>query len=133
MYTNDQDTLRSSPDLATGLAQRTADKADHAVAATKSAVNNTAQAVNEGLDHLRDNSTSALTRAAAHADELARKGLEQARHAGTAIREKAQVTGDRSVAYIREEPVKAVLMAAAAGALLALVLGRRDHSRYGRD
>lgn len=132
MYTTDKDHPSSSPDL-TDLAQRTANKTEDAVAATKSAVTHTADAVNEGLDSLRDSGTSALTRAAAQADELARKGAEQARRAGLAMRETAQVTGDRTVEYIREKPVKAMLMAAAAGALLALLLGRRDHSRHGRD
>ena len=95
--------------------------------ATQSAVNQTADAVNEGLDNLGESGTSALTRAAAKADALANKGMEQARRAGSAVREQAQVTGDRTVEYIRQEPVKAVLMAAAAGAVVALLLGRRGH------
>jgi ElaB/YqjD/DUF883 family membrane-anchored ribosome-binding protein len=133
MYKIDQDTSSATPELASALAQRTASKADQAVAATKTAVEHTAEAVNEGLDHLRDSGSSALIRAAAQADALAHKGMEQARRARTAVQEKAQVTGDRTVAYIRDEPVKAVVMAAAAGALLALVLGRRSPSRAGRD
>ncbi len=127
MYKIDQDTPPPPNALASEIAQRTATKADQAVAATQSAVNQTADAVNEGLDNLRESGTSALTRAASKADALANKGMEQARRAGSAVREQAQVTGDRTVEYIRQEPVKAVLMAAAAGAVVALLLGRRGH------
>ncbi|HQX59450.1 MAG TPA: hypothetical protein PLT77_09980 [Burkholderiaceae bacterium] len=127
MYKIDQDTPPPPTTLASEIAQRTAIKADQAVAATQSAVNQTADAVNEGLDNLGESGTSALTRAAAKADALANKGMEQARRAGSAVREQAQVTGDRTVEYIRQEPVKAVLMAAAAGAVVALLLGRRGH------
>ncbi|HQZ06784.1 MAG: hypothetical protein KBF63_13995 [Rhodoferax sp.] len=127
MYKIDQDTPPPPTALASEIAQRTAIKADQAVAATQSAVNQTADAVNEGLDNLGESGTSALTRAAAKADALANKGMEQARRAGSAVREQAQVTGDRTVEYIRQEPVKAVLMAAAAGAVVALLLGRRGH------
>lgn len=127
MYKIDQDTPPPPTTLASEIAQRTAIKADQAVAATQSAVNQTADAVNEGLDNLGESGTSALTRAAAKADALANKGMEQARRAGSAVREQAQVTGDRTVEHIRQEPVKAVLMAAAAGAVVALLLGRRGH------
>ena len=127
MYKIDQDTPPPPTTLASEIAQRTAIKADQAVAATQSAVNQTADDVNEGLDNLCESGTSALTRAAAKADALANKGMEQARRAGSAVREQAQVTGDRTVEYIRQEPVKAVLMAAAAGAVVALLLGRRGH------
>lgn len=129
MYKNDQEAQRPIPALASELAQRSADKADRVVAATESVVNATADAVNDGLEQLRDSGTSALTGVAAQTDALTRKGVESALRAAAALREKAQVTGDRTVGYIREQPVKAVVMAAAVGVLLGLVLGRRDHSR----
>lgn len=118
-----------SSELAGDLAQRSADKAEQAISATKKAVSNTASAVNDGLDHFQESSQSALISAAGHADELARKGMEQARRASTAIRATAQETGDRTVAYIREQPVKSVLVAAAAGALIAMALGRHQSPR----
>ncbi len=129
MNTSDTTFNDHSPELASGLAQKAVDKTEQAVSATKKAVNETATNVSEGLDHFQESSQSALTYAASQADELAQKGLEQARRASTAIRETAQVTGDRTVAYIRDEPIKAVLFAAAAGALISIALGRRNSSR----
>ena len=113
-------------DLASELARSSVDKAEQAVSATKTAVSNTAAALNDGLDQLQQSSQSALLSAASQADELARKGMEQARRASSAIRETAQETGDRTVAYIRDQPVKSVLIAAAAGALITMALARNQ-------
>ena len=118
---------QSNPaDLASELAKSSVDKAEQAISATKKAVSDTASAVNDGLDHFQESSQSALLSAASQADELARKGIEQARRASSAIRETAQETGDRTVAYIRDQPVKSVLIAAAAGALISMALTRNQ-------
>ncbi len=126
---NKFDSNSSPADMASELAQRSVDKAEHAISATKNAVSNTAAAVNEGLDNFQRSSQSAMINAASQADELARKGIEQARRAGSAIRETAQETGDRTVSYIRDQPVKSVLIAAAAGALITMALARHQSSR----
>lgn len=133
MIINDQNLRDPSQDAASDFARRTSNEVNKMSDTSKRAVSETADAVNEGLDTLRDNSMSALTRAAAKADEVSRKGVEQARRAGAVVSENAKVAGDRTVAYIRQEPVTAVLLAAGVGALLALLLCRRENSRYGRD
>jgi ElaB/YqjD/DUF883 family membrane-anchored ribosome-binding protein len=51
-----------------------------------------------------------------------------ARHAASSIRTEAVAAGDRTQRYVRDEPMRSVLMAAAAGALitgLVMALGRR--------
>mgnify|MGYP003492346870 CR=1 FL=1 len=51
-----------------------------------------------------------------------------ARHAASSIRTEAVAASDRTQRYVRDEPVRSVLIAAAAGALIAglvLALGRR--------
>lgn len=133
MTINEQDSLRTAPSPVSDTALRVANEANKASDSAKSAASDTARSVSEGLDTLRDSGISALSRAAAKAEEVSRIGVEQAWRAGAVVSEKAKVTGDRTVAYIRQEPVKAVLMAAGAGALLALLLGRREYARYGRD
>jgi len=50
------------------------------------------------------------------------------------VRERAHTIGDATTRYVREEPVKAVLIAAATGAALMALLSlvnsaRRDHDR----
>jgi len=45
-------------------------------------------------------------------------GGAQAREAATQLRRRAAQASDRALAYVKEEPVKTLLIAAAAGALL---------------
>lgn len=122
-------TTSNTPARAADLAQRTSDKTEQAVSATKQAVSDTAAAVNSGLDRFQESSQSVLSSAATQADELARKGVEHARRANSAIRATALETGDRTVAYIRDQPIKSVLFAAAAGALITMALSRHHSSR----
>lgn len=129
MYNTEETTRSRNPDIATTAAQRAVDRSDQAVTTTKDRVRDAAEAVNGGLDKLQESGASALTRAAARADELTRQGMEQARHASHVVREQAQAKGDQAVGYIRHQPVKAILMAAAAGAVLAWIMGRSDRTR----
>lgn len=51
-----------------------------------------------------------------------------ARHAASSIRSEAVAASDRTQRYVRDEPIRSMLIAAAAGALitgLAMALGRR--------
>jgi ElaB/YqjD/DUF883 family membrane-anchored ribosome-binding protein len=48
------------------------------------------------------------------------------------VKDKVAQAGDRSVGYIRDEPVKSVLIAAAAGAALAALIGWASRSGAGR-
>ena len=51
-----------------------------------------------------------------------RRGLDTMRDTSAQVRETALRTSDSTVGYIKDEPVKAILIAAAAGAaLMALV------------
>ena len=59
---------------------------------------------------------------APHIAELAinhaRKGIEAVRDGSQQLREKAQRATDSTVAYVKDEPIKAMLIAAATGAVL---------------
>ena len=111
------------------LADRAAAKADDALSATRRATNHALDRLQDGVDQLRDDSPGALSRAAAQVDELTRRGIERARHAGVEVRHTVERTGDRTVGYIKDQPVKSVLIAAAAGAALAALIGLLARSR----
>ncbi|MBX3606457.1 MAG: hypothetical protein KF788_14355 [Piscinibacter sp.] len=86
------------------------------------AVADTAQAV-------REHAAPVLVRAAEQAGALLDRGAEAVRGGTQQLREKAQHASERTVDYVRAEPVKSVLVAAAAGAaLMALVQLARGHS-----
>jgi ElaB/YqjD/DUF883 family membrane-anchored ribosome-binding protein len=70
-----------------------------------------------------------LNRVAAKAEELARRSADAVRDRSADIRDRAARASDATIGYIKDEPVKAILIAAATGAaLMALVslLSRRQ-------
>lgn len=73
--------------------------------------NNTAEATRE-LHVAAHNSVRSLT-------DSANVLREQARHAADIVREQAHAAKERTSRYVAQEPVKSVLVAAAAGALIA--------------
>lgn len=113
------------------VAKRVAAAADNAWQATERATSELSQAVDTKLDTLRQTAPTALARATAQAEDLARRGIDRARQASSAVREQAARVGDQTVGYIKDEPVKSVVMAAAAGAVTALLL--RWLARSGSD
>ena len=89
--------------------------------------------MNTNPNHLAEQATNA-TQAAADSlvdstqrivgdtQQLARRGIEALRDGSEQLRDRALKATDSTVSYIKDEPVKAVLIAAAAGAAL-VVLG----------
>ncbi|MFN3493779.1 MAG: hypothetical protein ACK40L_04655 [Hydrogenophaga sp.] len=114
---------RNAADAATELGHRAALGADQALAATQRTASEATGALSDSADTLHTQTSSALTRAAAQAEALSREGLERARRATEAAREQAQRMGDQTVGYIKDEPVKAVAIAAGVGAAAALLVG----------
>lgn len=94
-----------------------------------SAIGDALDSVAHGASDLRDTVPTAITRAAADAEALTRRGIERARQASEAVRLKAERLSDNTVTYIKDEPIKAVLLAAGAGAMVALVIGWFSRSR----
>lgn len=116
--------------LSTSISNTAHDLIEHASqrgdAALQAGIDTAHHAVN-GLSGLSGSARQLQADAAA----LRQRGLE-ALHDGTqAVRERAHWAGERSVSYIRHEPVKSVMVAAAAGATLMLLLSLMG-SRSGR-
>lgn len=84
--------------------------------------------VTEQAVQVLNEQAAGLQRALSDAGELARQGIAKAQQAGQSVREQVGRASDTTVTYIKEEPVKAVLIAAAAGAAIAALaswLGQR--------
>ncbi len=111
------------------VTDQVADKAEDALDSTKRAANNIIDAAQTRLNELRDDVPNRLARAAAQVDEFTRRGLERARQTSLDVRDQVYRAGDRTADYIRDEPMKSVLVAAACGAALAALISiasRRD-------
>lgn len=76
------------------------------------------QPVAEAAQTVQQQATPALVRVAEQAGALLERGAEAVRDGSRQLRESAASATDRTVDYIRDEPVKAVLIAAAGGAAL---------------
>jgi len=110
---------------ATNLADQAADKADSAIKSTQRVTNNALESLAGGVQNLRDQAAPAVNRAG----ELAQQGVDTVRDTARQIRERALQASDRTVSYIKEEPIKALLIAAASGAGLMALLSLLTRSR----
>lgn len=107
-----------------------ADRADVLIDSAKqtaeSAIRSTQQAADEKLNQVADTLSDtvenvrsagpAINRIANDADLLRQRSVDALRSASFQVRETAMRAGDSTIAYIRDEPVKSVLIAAAIGA-----------------
>lgn len=110
-------------------AEQAAHKATGMIQSTKRVTNGALDSLQTGVDELRQTVPTAFSHAAAQVEDLTRRGIERARLASSQVRDKVHVAGDRTVGYIRDEPVKSVLIAAAAGAAMAALIGWVARSR----
>jgi ElaB/YqjD/DUF883 family membrane-anchored ribosome-binding protein len=118
------------------LSQTPGNFADQAAQGADSAIKSTQRFANEALDSLsdkvgevRDQAAPVLNRVAEKAETLARRGLEAVKDSSQVVREKALRASDSTVAYIKDEPVKAILIAAATGAALMALISLMTRSR----
>ncbi len=111
------------------LADQAAQGAQGAVRGAQRATDQALDALSDKVDDVRDQAMPALNRMAARAEALARRSADVVRDGSAQIKDRAQRTGDMTIGYIKDEPVKAMLIAAATGAaLMALIslMSRRD-------
>jgi ElaB/YqjD/DUF883 family membrane-anchored ribosome-binding protein len=76
-----------------------------------------------------EHAAAALSRAATQVEEMTKRSLERAKEASHVVRERVGRAGDMTVGYIREEPMKSLLVAAAVGAVVAGLIGWFTRSR----
>ena len=72
---------------------------------------------------LRDQVSPLLDRASEQVSVLAQRGVDAVRDRSVLVRDRAMRASDSTLNYIKDEPVKAVVIAAVAGAALMALLG----------
>lgn len=100
-----------------------ADKADQAIASVSSNAAAAEKSVRDGIHQIREAVPATLARATRDAEGMAHAGIDKARAAGESVSQQAHELRDQTVDYTRAQPVKALLMAAAAGAFATLLIG----------
>jgi ElaB/YqjD/DUF883 family membrane-anchored ribosome-binding protein len=112
-------------------ANRVALRAEDTLQDTSRVAHQTAQKLGAGAQGLRAKTANTLSDAAAQAEELARRGLDRARDVAAQAREQASHLRDVTADRVQADPMKALLMAAAAGAATALLVRWLSNSRRG--
>ena len=117
-------------------ADKTESLVDSATQTAEQAIRSTQRAAGEKLNQLANTAESVraqagptISKIANDADLLRQRSADALRDASSQLRESAQRATDKSVAFIRDEPVKSVLIAAAIGAAsmaLMTAFSRRD-------
>ncbi len=111
------------------LVDQAALSADNAIRSTQRAANNALDGLAGTVQDVRRQVTPMINRATEQASALAQRGMDAVRDTSQQVRERAVRVGDGTVGYIRDEPVKSVLIAAAAGAAVVVLAGLLGNSR----
>jgi len=119
--------FRSEP--SNKIADQAALTADNAIRSTQRVANEALDGMAEGVQDLRHQATPLLNRATEQATALAHRGADAVRDSTQQLRDKAREASDSTVTYIRDEPVKSMLFAAATGAVLMALIGLMSRSR----
>ena len=83
----------------------------------------------ETSSRLIDRAASATDAATEQAISAAQRGVAAVRNSSQHMLDRAHQASDNTVTYIKDEPVKAILIAAAAGATLMALVGLLTRSR----
>lgn len=111
------------------LADQAANTASKAIASTQRAANHALDSLADGVQDLRRDGVPIINRATEQVSVFAQHGLDAVREGSQHLRDKAQHASDSTVNYIKDEPVKAMLIAAATGAALMALVSLMGRSR----
>ncbi len=117
-------------DKTSNLIDQASHSADQAIRATQQAANGVVDSAANSLQDLRHQTAPMIDRASERVSAMAHRGLDSVRETSHQLRLKAEHASDSTVGYIRDEPVKAVLIAAATGAALMALVSLVARSRH---
>ena len=113
-----------------GLIVQAARSADNAIKSTQRVTNDALDSLAGTVQDMRNEATPLLNRATEQASALAQRGVNAVRDSSQQLRDRAVRASDSTVMYIKDEPLKAMLIAAATGAALMALVGLLSRSRH---
>lgn len=118
-------------DATRDLSDNVLQTAGEAVETTRGLANNAIGRADRKARDLRASIDPAIDHIASKAQELARRSSALALDARAKAQQRLAEYADVTTRYVTEQPVKSVLIAAAAGAVIAaLLVSRRNHNDY---
>lgn len=103
-----------------------AGRTEAAIRKTQKSANVAFDAMADGVNQFGETAPKAVDRAQSQVEELARRGIETLLRTRDEARAQIERAGDMTADRIRDQPMKAMLLAMAAGAMLAIVTGLRS-------
>lgn len=117
-------------DTSASLVEKASQSADQAIQASQHAANEALKSLTTAMQDLRHQATPMLERASEQVSSFTRHGVDSVRETSHQLRLKAERASESTVGYIRHEPVKSVLIAAATGAALMALVSLVARSRH---
>jgi ElaB/YqjD/DUF883 family membrane-anchored ribosome-binding protein len=96
---------------------------DGAIAATRQAAREAVDGLSDAVRDLHDAAAPLIEASGRQAGDMAEQGRRDLQDGTRRLRLRARRAGDRAVHYIQDEPVTAMMMAAATGAALTALIG----------
>jgi ElaB/YqjD/DUF883 family membrane-anchored ribosome-binding protein len=114
---------RSMASTATDYADQAAQSADSAIKSTQRLANDALEGLSNKVQKVRDQAAPTINRLTGQAEDAARRSMAAVKDSTAQLRDKAAQASDSTVTYIKDEPLKAMLIAAATGAALMALVG----------
>jgi ElaB/YqjD/DUF883 family membrane-anchored ribosome-binding protein len=111
------------------IAAQAADSATDAIKTTQRAANSTLDSLASTVQDLRKQASPLLNRATESANAYLQQGMDAVEESTHKMRAQARRASACTVNYIKDEPVKSILIAAAAGAVLTALVQMSSRSR----
>jgi ElaB/YqjD/DUF883 family membrane-anchored ribosome-binding protein len=114
--------LSKATETSIPLVDRASQAADQVIKSTQNVATQTVDKLAGAMQDLRDDTLPVLNHAVEGVSAFAHRGVDSMRDASHQLRVKAEHASESTASYIRHDPLKSVLIAAATGAaLMALV------------
>jgi len=118
-----------TPEIQNKLVDQAAASADQAIRSTQRVANDALDGLAGSAQNLREHAAPMVDRVAERASTLAHHGADAVRDRSHQLSEGAHRLADGTRGYVRDEPVKSLLIAAATGAVLMALLSFLGSSR----
>lgn len=114
---------------AESLSDETAEQADRALRNTHRAAHDALDTLSQAVNDARNGVSPAIQRLVSQAESMARRSMDAMRDSSTQLRNQADRVSANTMNYIRDEPAKAVLIAAIVGAAVIALASLANRSR----
>jgi ElaB/YqjD/DUF883 family membrane-anchored ribosome-binding protein len=111
------------------VADKAADKVQAGIREAQQTARAASATLSNKVDELRSDTGPMIGEAAGQAQNMLKQGLNAVGDATQAVRDTASDATDSVISYTKENPVKALLIAAVAGALLVTIVNALSPSR----